>query len=312
LGCVAVARDARRVGGSISLSLDTVPAGAPRWTEIDWEPHVHDTTVLGRRLRYVDYGDGPPLLLIHGLGGCWQWWLENIPDLGRDHRVIAVDLHGFGASEELPPRVEMSTHADAMAALLDELEIEQAVLCAHSMGGLIALRFAVTCRARLSGLVLVCAGGILLNPRRLALLNIGFRAFHALFARPGVPRAFSRRPRLRSLLFSEALGDLSTLRPELAAQIVPCLAAPGFNEAVRAGIRVANELSAKDVDAPTLMIWGDGDPILPVAQARELAERLPNARLEVFEGVGHCPMLERPAEFNSLIRDFVARLVSTH
>ena len=66
------------------------PAGAtaaagvsPAWTEIDWRPHIHDAEILGRRLRYLDYGSGPVLLLVHGLGGSWTTWLENIPAARR-------------------------------------------------------------------------------------------------------------------------------------------------------------------------------------------------------------------------------------
>ena len=73
------------------------------WTEVDWPEHVHDVSVLGSTTRYVDYGEGPPLLLIHGMAGSWQSWLANIPALGRHHRVITVDLPGFGGSEPLAP-----------------------------------------------------------------------------------------------------------------------------------------------------------------------------------------------------------------
>ena len=269
---------------------------------------MRDATVLGRRLRFVDYGHGPGLLLVHGLGGCWQWWLENIPALGEKHRVIAVDLPGFGASEQLPPPATMAMHAATLRALLDHAGLERAILAAHSMGGLVALRFAAD-RAtadRLDGLILVCAGGILLDPARLTLLGIGFRAFYALFAAPGVPRAFALRPRLRHLLFSRAVVDRRTLDPRMAAQLVPNLAAPGFPGAVRAGIQSANDTDPQDVRTPTLLVWGDRDPILPVAGARQLAERMPDAHLHVMEGVGHCPMFERDAAFNALVAGFAS------
>jgi pimeloyl-ACP methyl ester carboxylesterase len=221
-----------------------------------------------------------------------------------DNRVIAVDLPGFGASEQLPPPGEMATHAETLVALLDALAVERVVVYAHSMGGLIAMRLAADHAARLRGLALVCAGGILLDPRRLALITSAFSAFHAVFARPGVVRAFALRPRLRRLLFSASLGEPGALAPELAAQIVPMLAAPGFMDALRSGVRVANHVRAEEIEVPALLIWGEKDPILPVAGARELAERMPNARLEVIAGVGHSPMVERPGEFNQLGRRF--------
>jgi pimeloyl-ACP methyl ester carboxylesterase len=278
----------------------------PHWTEIDWTLHLRTREVLGRRLQFVDYGEGPPLVLVHGLGGCWQWWLENIPTLGRSHRVIAVDLPGFGASEPLPPPGDMETHAETILALLDALAVDRASIAAHSMGGLIAVRLATGAPDRLVSLVLVCAGGIRLSACRLALLNRVFRAFNAAFARRWVARAFALRPRLRRRLFARAVADPEALRPELAAQVVPLLSAPGFLDALASGIRVANHVDVSLVQTPTLALWGRYDPILPVQQAKELVQRMPEARLEVLEASAHCPMFEQPSEFNAAVLRFLS------
>src|SRR3990172_3219745 len=76
--------------------------GEPAWMEIDWREHLHSADVMGTRVNYVDVGQGPPILLVHGLSGCWQNWLENIPHLAQQHRVIVPDLPGFGRSS-MPP-----------------------------------------------------------------------------------------------------------------------------------------------------------------------------------------------------------------
>ena len=283
-----------------------VAAPVQHWTEIDWTRHVRMAQVLERRLSYVDYGEGPPVVLVHGLGGCWQWWLENIPTLGREHRVIAVDLPGFGASEALPSPGEMRTHAQTIRALLDALEIDRTAICAHSMGGLVAVRLAADHPDRLQRLVLVCAGGITLSAVQLAVLSHSFVAFNAFFAQPGVAGTFARRPRLRRLLFARAVAHPESVSPALAAQIVPRLSAPGFLDAVRAGIRVANEVDMSGISVPSLALWGRGDPILPVAQAEELVRRMPDARLVVLEDSAHCPMFEQPAAFNAALLGFLA------
>jgi pimeloyl-ACP methyl ester carboxylesterase len=262
--------------------------------------------VLERRLNYVDYGSGTPLVLVHGLGGCWQWWLENIPTLGREHRVIALDLPGFGASATLPPPGEMRAHAQTVHALLDALGIDRAAICAHSMGGLVALRLAADHPAGLHRLVLACAGGIRLSAVQLALLNHSFVAFNAFFAQPGVAGAFARRARLRRLLFARTVVHPDAVSPALAAQIVPQLSAPGFLGAVRAGIRVANDVDVSGISVPTLALWGRRDPILPVAQAEDLVRRMPDARLVVLEDAAHCPMFEQPAAFNTALLAFLA------
>lgn len=276
------------------------------WREIAWAPHVHDAEVLGRRLRYVDYGDGPTLLLIHGLGGSWQTWLENVPELGRSHRVLAVDLPGFGGSDVLPPGAPLDAHVDVLAALLDALGISEATLCGHSLGGLVTGRFALLRADMVRALVLVCAGGIAIGPRRLSAIAHSFTAFNAVFARPPVTRAVARRARLRRALLSRFTKDPSSLSPHLTAEIVPLMAAPGFADAVVAGARTAAEPGVEEVTAPTVLLWGRHDRILPVAGAHELARRMPDARVVVLDEAGHCPMFECPDEFNTAVLDFLA------
>src|SRR4051794_12588436 len=95
------------------------------------------------RVRFVERGDGSPLLLIHGLGGNWQSWLSNIDGLAADHRVIAVDLPGFGTSDAFRGPVSMARHADTLVELLDERGIERAALAGNSMGGLLTIETAV-------------------------------------------------------------------------------------------------------------------------------------------------------------------------
>lgn len=277
---------------------------APDWTTIDWSPYLHNADVLGRRLHYLDYGAGPPMLLVHGLGGCWQWWLENVCELGAGNRVIAVDLPGFGDSEPLPAPAELAVHVQTLVALLDRLGLDRVLLVGHSMGGLISFRLALEHPERLSGLVPVGAGGVALGPRRLALVVNGFLLFNGIFSRPGVARAFALRPRLRHLLFWGVTGDPSTLSPRLAAELVPRLASPGFADAVRAAAKMANTVDGAAVATPSLLIWGERDPILPVRQARALAREMPHARIEVLPGVGHCPMFEAPTRFTEILRGF--------
>ena len=263
--------------------------------------------VLGRRLHYVDYGSGPPVVLVHGVGGCWQWWLENLPELGLSSRVIAVDLPGFGDSEPLPSPGEMSSHVETLAALLDQLELDRVVLVGHSLGGLIAMMFAIQHPNRLDGLVSVCGGGIVIGRRRLDAIVKGFLLFNGLFSRtPRLVRALALRPRLRRLMFEPFTGHPETLSAALAAQILPRMAAPGFADAVVSGARMASEIDPVGIATPTLLIWGERDPILPVARARELAGRMPQARLIALDGVGHCPMFESRDVFNAALSGFVA------
>jgi len=269
---------------------------------------VHDLVVEGRRVRYADYGEGAPVVLVHGLGGSWQSWLENIPSLGRANRVVALDLPGFGASGVLAPGAAFERYVEVLDATLERLGLEQVVLVGHSMGGLLAGRYAAAHPRRLRGLVLVGAGGIALSPRRLRAIVRAFLAFNAVFARPAVTRAFTRRPRLRRALLAGMLHDRASLSGELAAEVLPLMAAPGFAGAVVAAAAAAADPGFEQIATPTLLIWGRQDRILPVGEAARLAQRMADARLEVLEDTGHAPMIERPHEFNALVAGFDAEL----
>src|SRR5919112_2054734 len=124
-----------------------VPA-QPDWREIDWRPHLHQVEIDGRSVNFVDYGEGEPdehpVVFVHGLGGCWQNWLENIPRLAAEgRRVIAPDLPGFGFSEMPREDISISGYGRCVNALCDELDVGEAVLVGNSMGGFISAEVAI-------------------------------------------------------------------------------------------------------------------------------------------------------------------------
>lgn len=277
-----------------------------RWLGVGWSPHVHERPVAGRRVRYVDYGSGSPLVLVHGLGGSWTTWLENLPDLGEHHRVIAVDLPGFGGSEALPLHAELREHGETVAELLDALGIAAAVVVGHSLGGLVVLRLAGERPDLVRRLVLVDVGGVPLTPLRLAVIVRGFTLLHAIIARPGVLETVARRPRLRRLVLAGAVADPASVSPQLALETVPLMAAPGFLGAVAAAARAVSAAEPEAVRCPMLLLWGRQDRILPVRQAEALGDRLADARLQVFDDAAHCPMFEVPDAFDAALLAFAA------
>jgi pimeloyl-ACP methyl ester carboxylesterase len=275
-----------------------------RWTEIDWSPHVRERKVDGRRVRYLDYGEGPPLVLVHGLGGAWTTWLENLLALGEHHRVIAVDLPGFGGSEALPPPADISTHAAVLAALLADVGVTGAVVAGHSLGGLVVLRLATDRPDLVRRLVLVNAGGIPIDARRLALITSSFKVFHALLGRKAVLESVARRGRLRRLMVWPMVKDPAGMSAPFALETLPLAASPGFLGAVAAGARAVSEVRPRDVACPVLLLWGREDRVLPLAATRDLLEQLPDGRIEVLNGAGHCPMFEVPDAFNRALLAF--------
>jgi pimeloyl-ACP methyl ester carboxylesterase len=280
-----------------------IPVGHPRFSHV---------MVAERRIRYVDIGSGQPLLLVHGLGASWRAWEQNIPDLATDHRVIAVDLPGFGGSEPLRGPVEIRDFADALAGLLDHLDVARVVVVGHSLGGLISKALSVHHPSRVDGLVLVGSGTMMSDRtaarlRRVATADRLLRRLRppAVIARPMVNAALAV-PVLRHKLAAMVIKDPSIFSREMAGRFFAELyLAPGISDGIRAGLAAAarpHELLR--ISCPTLVLCGDSDRLVSVAMAETIAILIPGAELEIWKDVGHHPMWERPDAFNARLRDF--------
>lgn len=278
----------------------------PSWTRVGWAAHRRCIEVDGRQVHLVDLGEGPPLVLVHGLGGSWQTWLANLEALAAEHRVIAVDLPGFGASDPLPEDAPFDAHADSVQAVLAALRLERAVLVCHSMGGLVGVRLAADPSVDLAGLVLVNAGGVRLTPWRLRGIVAGFTAFNAVFALPGVASAFAARPRLRRALLRGMVADPRRVPAAQLREMLPLMAARGFLHALTTGAATANTVDPSSVRCPTLLLWGRDDRVLPLREAETLSGRIADAKLKVIDGAGHCPMFERPEAVDTAVLRFAA------
>src|SRR5215213_328249 len=124
----------------------------PEWLRIDWREHLRTIDVGGARVNYVEMGEREAIdvVFVHGLSGCWQNWLENIPHFAKDHRVIAMDLPGFGESEMPAKDITISRYADTFVSLLTALDITETVrLVGNSMGGFIGAELAIRYPQRL-------------------------------------------------------------------------------------------------------------------------------------------------------------------
>jgi len=278
---------------------------ASGWQDRDWSPYIHDADVAGRRVRYVDMGEGAPLVLLHGTGGAWQSWLLNLEGLAERLRVIAIDLPGFGQSDPLPPAPDMSAYAASIAALLDQLGLDRVSILGHSLGGVAAMRFAFEHPQRTASMILLDGGGVEMKAPRLRMVVGSLFVINYLMARPAVVRALVRRPRLRRAAMAGFVRDPAIATAALAHEMMSIFASPGLINALMSSARDDVGEHAERVTAPTLLLWGDEDPVVPISVAHKLAARLPQARLTTFPGVGHCPMLEQPARFNELVADWI-------
>jgi pimeloyl-ACP methyl ester carboxylesterase len=290
---------------------------------IDWQAHLRraelDTSSLephpgGRadpartEVNYVEVGEGKPLILVHGLGGCWQSWLENIPHLAHSHRVIALDLPGFGDSPLPGWEVTIEAYGRLLSLLFEQLDTGPVTLVGNSMGGFVSAEEAVSNPAAVTRLALVSAAGVsharaYRRPAETA----------GRMARAAAPLALRyrehslRRPKLRHRIFSNLFYRPNELRPELIWEIThPGINSPGLVAAIRAlsGYDIIDRLEG--VEIPTLIVWGQNDYVVPPDDAFEYKRLIPHAELVIFERCGHLPMAERPVRFNRLLDHFLA------
>jgi pimeloyl-ACP methyl ester carboxylesterase len=287
-------------------SLPSREAPVPHWTDIDWAPSIANRLVNNLRVRYLDCGAGPALVLLHGMAASWQWWLENIPTLAQHHRVIAVDLPGFGNSEPLPAPAEMATQARTVLDLLAQLDIESATVSGHSMGGLVALEMFVADPRRVRSLILVDSGGVPMSERRLALVLVVLRICAGILRRHFIRSALATKPWVRRLALRAAFRDPRAMSAELAAKTMPVFGGPGFVDAVAAAGRAVRATVPEAITCPVLLMWGEKDVIAPPWCAQQMHDRLPDSELVVFAGAGHTPMIEFPDRFNDLALRFMA------
>jgi pimeloyl-ACP methyl ester carboxylesterase len=267
--------------------------------------------VNGVRTRYWQAGqDGPPVVLIHGLGASAEIWSANIDALAMRHRVYVPDLPGFGRTEK-PEWMDYSPGAYSRFLLdfMTALGIGRAALVGHSLGGGVSLRAILDDPGCVDRLILLSSAGIgreVSLPLRIASLPF----FDRIFFKPPLP-VFTRF--LHRLVFDPAAitADFARLYYEMFFQPASVRAFTGILRTIatlrgaRPGILEPILAGLGTITAPTLILWGRQDRILPVSQALDAAGRIPGARLHVFERCGHMPNVEVPREFNRLVLEFL-------
>ena len=267
--------------------------------------------VAGAKVHYIDEGSGPAVILIHGFAGSTFSWRFVIPDLAKAHRVIAIDLPGFGFSDR-GPDVDYSHagQAERVVALLDLLGIQRATLVGHSMGGAIAQRIASRHPDRVERLILVAAVNAAQPPdaaRR-------GRAAGPMFALVGVAQ---RSPRAMYAVGRRALRrmvhDKEFATEEVMRGYIDPLLIPGTVAAIRKMTEATRQEPPADlaaIGAPTLVLSGASDRAVPPEKALELAEAISGARYLVIPEAGHLLAEERPAAFLEEVLAFLREPVT--
>jgi pimeloyl-ACP methyl ester carboxylesterase len=279
------------------------------WMDVDWPALTRRLEVDGRGVNVIDGGgNGPPLLFLHGLGGLWQNWLLNLPAFMDTHRVVAIDLPGFGGSEMPAGDISIPNFARAVDAVCRELGLEEPVVVGNSMGGFVGAEVAVSFPTRVSKLVLLSAAGLSTEYLMREPLLAAARTWAVMTARTGVRADVAvMRPRLRRAALQVVVRYPERLSVPLSLELVRGANAPGFIPAFDALMRHSYRESLERIAIPVLIVWGRNDILVPVEDA-EMYEHLigENAHSVIFEDTGHLPMVERPSRFNELLAAFMA------
>lgn len=250
----------------------------------------------GVKHHYISKGEGPPVVLVHGLGGTVHAWYGVVENLALHHHVVALDLRGHGRSDAGRAGVSISNYADDVRALIEALELPAVTLVGHSMGTLIAQHLAATRPEVVDQLVLV--GGI-------------------SYFEPPAKDAYAKRAEMVEADGMDALVDdwlPGALAPRTSAklpQLVGLLREmflrndPGnYAKACRA-LAKAPAIKREEIGQPTLLVVGDHDRSTPIAMTEELHREIPVSLVKVIAGASHWIALEQPDALSAAILEFL-------
>jgi len=237
--------------------------GRSRWLEVDWRRHQCWVVVDGTPVNTIELGNGPPLVFVHGLSGSWPNWLEQLPVFAEEHRVITLDLPGFGHSPMPAGPITISGYARLLDGLFEQLGVGAAAVVGNSMGGFIAAELAIAFPQRVERLVLVSAAGISTygDPRTTRALPALTRAERILAASAAWLASRSdtvaRRPRLREALLGLVVSHPRRVPAALAAEQLRGSGKPGFMQGLMAVVGYDLRERFPEIACPTLLVWGD-------------------------------------------------------
>jgi len=260
-------------------------------------------------LHYVEAGKGPPLLFLHGLGGTWKDWAENLPAFAATYQVVAIDFPGFGDSDKPEVKYSIDWLTDIVEAFIREKKLKQVNVIGHSMGGLVALDLAARPNSPVKKLVVTDTVGIgdksefisyamtkkVMGPETRwesfeKFLQGEFRGMVDSFIKDQKPK--TARDFFESVPKNPLTGNPflpMTPNVQMTASIIDFDIRPKL-----ASIR-----------QPTLILWGAKDPVAPPQDASFLKKEISQSRLVLFPDSGHSPMIEHPSLFNQELGKFL-------
>ena len=262
------------------------------------------------RIHYVKAGEGPAVILIHGLGASLSVWRDNIEVLAQNNTVYALDLPGHGKSDKpLDIGYDAVSGAHFLYKFMDELSIPRATLIGNSGGGLVTAICALIYKQRVERLMLVDSAGL---GRSMAWF-LRFESVPLIGEFLQLPNVRTPKNLVKTIFYNPVPVDDPIVRELISVRKNPA-AKKAVLKAVRSAINlwglrrnvvVLDKLN--HLAAPLMIVWGREDMVIPVSHAYSAAKVLPSAQVHVIPYCGHWPQLEKAPEFNSLIAEFIAQ-----
>lgn len=278
---------------------------------IDKSSHFIDLS-SGVRLHYQDEGHGPVLVLVHGYGDNWGSWDGWAAALKEHYRVIRLDLPGHGLTRApATTRIDPEAFADLIAEFAVKAGLPKFAVAGNSLGGAVAWQLAVRHPERLNALILVDAAGF---PS--ATLSkkppLAFRILQYEWGRAFL-KSIDNKPLIRNSLKGE-VGNPAVITDALVNRWADVQRAPGHRDILLSGPLTGKGAASVAVlgklALPTLVLWGEKDPLITLDAGRKFAAAIPGASLKVYPGVGHLPQIEIPAASAHDVAQFLATIPS--
>ncbi|HKV34462.1 MAG TPA: alpha/beta fold hydrolase [Pyrinomonadaceae bacterium] len=259
-------------------------------------PAQKEVVVFGQKIRYLEAGSGPTVILLHGLGGSGQNWMFTVNGLSPQFRVVVPDQIGFGNSDKPLINYRVRTYVDFLNEFYKQLKIERATLVGNSMGGWVAAAFTIAFPEKVDRLVLASATG--LAPPA----NFDYKSLYALnpSTREGMKQLVAK------VFFNKSFSTDAVIDQFLAQRMS---AGDGYtiNSLIESVGRREDFLDGQldKIKTPTLIIWGREDGLVLLSEGERLTRDIANSKLIIFDRCGHFPQVEKAGEFNAAVLEFL-------
>jgi pimeloyl-ACP methyl ester carboxylesterase len=248
-------------------------------------------------------------VFIHGLGASWQSWLDNIPRVATERRVLAIDLPGHGRSEMPEEDISISGFGRCVEEFCEALDLGPVCVVGNSTGGFVGAELAIVEPQRVDRLVLVGAAGISITSLRRAPTLTVMRASALVGTWVGSHvDSVAARPRARYAVLNTIMRHPTRLAPDLTRELIHSstgVGAEGFMPTMEALLSYDFRDRLPEIGCPVLIVHGKEDMLVPVKDAHEFERLIPDARKVILDDTGHTPMIERPRVFNDCLLEFL-------